>query len=280
MEATKIQWADSTLNLQMGCEGCELIKGVNVKAPTCYAKILTDRYAGRNGWPIAFNQPKIFPQRIKEITKWKDLTGLKRADKSWLDYYPRIIFLNDMGDTFSNGMPQDWFAEYLPMLAATKHIYMLLTKWPQRLAKFSQKYPLPNNIWVGTSVTSAKTAFRAKIINDEVQGGGIRWLSVEPMWSHINWKDGEVNKIELMIFGGHSGNGAKKCDIAWLSYQIEYCREHNICCFIKQLGAKVEYCNQPRLYIDHHGGDWNEWPSWLRVRQFPNPSFNQCNLFS
>lgn len=42
---TKIEWCDSTLNLQMGCDGCELWNpAAGVKH--CYAGTLTNIYAG------------------------------------------------------------------------------------------------------------------------------------------------------------------------------------------------------------------------------------------
>lgn len=69
---TLIEWADSTVNGQMGCKGCELWipdKGVR----RCYAGVLTERYAGQKGWPVAFDQPTTFPERILQACKWKSL---------------------------------------------------------------------------------------------------------------------------------------------------------------------------------------------------------------
>jgi hypothetical protein len=40
-ERTAIEWCDSTLNLQMGCDGCELTTGPG--PARCYAKVVTDR---------------------------------------------------------------------------------------------------------------------------------------------------------------------------------------------------------------------------------------------
>jgi hypothetical protein len=55
---TEIGFCDSTTNLQMGCDGCELWNGRDRRE--CYAGNLTTRYAGRPGWPIAFDQPRRF----------------------------------------------------------------------------------------------------------------------------------------------------------------------------------------------------------------------------
>jgi len=66
---THIEWCDSTLNAEMGCDGCELYNPKREATdttykPECYAKIQTDRYAGHSkGYPEAFNKPKLFTDR-------------------------------------------------------------------------------------------------------------------------------------------------------------------------------------------------------------------------
>jgi len=119
---TNIEWCDSSLNLMMGCDGCELwnpAKGIK----HCYAGVLTERYAGVNaGFPKSFDQPKIFRERIYDIAKWHDLTGKDRADKPWLNGMPRLIFLNDMGDTFTESLDLNWLAEkWGPMVCPKGH---------------------------------------------------------------------------------------------------------------------------------------------------------------
>lgn len=273
MKGTKIQWCDDTLNLQMGCEGCELIKGSNKNNPKCYAKILTDRYGGVNeGWPKTFEQPKIFMHRLDSVKGLKDLTGTDREFKPWLNGLPRIIFLNDMGDTFSSGMPENWFAPCLPVIARSPHIYMLLTKFPKRMAKFSQKFVLPKNLWCGVSITSFKTAFRADILANEVKCTGLKWLSVEPMWGNIDPQTLSFNDIKLLIFGGESGSVRSKVmpfDIGWLRNQLAYHKDKAI--FVKQLGSNPKNNVQKLFLKDMHGGDWDEWSEDLKVREFPHP---------
>jgi hypothetical protein len=39
--------------------------------------------------------------------------------------------------------------------------------------------------------------------------------------------------------------------------------------FLKQLGKKPFYQNQPLKLEDKHGGDWAEWPEDWRVRELP-----------
>jgi protein gp37 len=54
----------------------------------------------------------------------------------------------------------DWLTPLLPRLAASPHVYMLVTKRGRRLHEFSELYPLPANIWLGGSVTRQVTAGR------------------------------------------------------------------------------------------------------------------------
>jgi len=257
---THIQWCDSSNNPQMGCEGCELVKGQS--KPKCYAKVLTDRYAGLKGWPDNFETPKIFMDRVPKMVQWPDLTNTDRKYKPWLNGYPRLIFLNDMGDTFSAGMPEDWFKDVLPAITGTPHQYLVLTKWPTRFKYFTKRIgQLPDNIWPGTTITSEKTLFRAKDINI----GKIPWLSIEPLWGPVNLGKC-LDYIKWVIVGGESGTNPEPCRLEWIEDIILQCRAAGVPVFVKQLGAVLS--NQLNLK-DRSGGDWEEWPEHLRVREMP-----------
>jgi len=126
---TKIEYADSSLNLMMGCQGCELYDpepGEN----HCYAASMIRRYAGRKGWPESFTEPAYFPERLEQVLKWSDLTGTERPDKPWLNGMPRVVFVNDLGDGFApNVDPQRWLTkEALIRMGDSPHIWLLLTK--------------------------------------------------------------------------------------------------------------------------------------------------------
>jgi len=93
--------------------------------------MLTERMLSKgpvNGWPLAFDAPTIFPGRIAEAARWKDLTGTAREAKPCLDGMRRVIFVNNMGDTYTASLPVDWLASNLPLMAATPHRWLILTK--------------------------------------------------------------------------------------------------------------------------------------------------------
>lgn len=89
--------------------------------------------------------------------------------------------------------------------------------------------------------------------------------------------------IDWIIVGGESGPKARLFDLDWARSTIDQCKAAGVACFVKQLGAKPfevlpvsfpwEVCNRaedfPLELKDSHGGDWDEWPADLRVREFP-----------
>src|SRR5215470_1434064 len=207
-KGTKIEWADDTVNAEMGCDGCELWDPKN-KVRICYAGLLTERMLSTGslkGWPPAFDQPTIFPGRIATAARWTDLTGTGRAHKPWLDGLPRMIFLNDMGDTFTASLPLDWLTPELPIIAASPHIWLLLTKRADRLRVFSLRHTLPDNVWAGVSITSPQDQRLRHLMRTRAR---VRWISYEPMLAPVDWRpwlggDGRAG-LDWLIVGGASG---------------------------------------------------------------------------
>lgn len=159
-QKTFIQWCDSTLNLQMGCSGCELW---NPKRKSCYAGTITEKYAGRRGWPQKFESPIVFHERIESAEAWKNLTGTLRIDKPHLNGYPRVVFLNDMGDTHDHKLDPLWLSPFIPRLEALPHIHIILTKRARGAREFWKSYgPVPENIWIGTTLTTQENLHRAE----------------------------------------------------------------------------------------------------------------------
>lgn len=239
---TDIEYSDSTLNLMMGCDGCELWNpAAGVK--DCYAGVMTEHYGGRKGWPKTFDQPELFVERLNAALRWSDLTGKDRPDKPWLNGLPRIVFLNDMGDTFTESLPINWLAPLLPRIADSPHQYLLLTKRPDRMAKFSAGHPLPPNVWPGASVTSAKTVRRIGQLGG-VCGGGPRWLSCEPLlgtvrFGHWPYYDDEFPNsrfVDWCVGGGASGATASPMHPNWARLLRDQCGSYGISFLWKQWG--------------------------------------------
>jgi hypothetical protein len=156
----------------------------------------------------------------------------------------------------------------------------------------------PENLWAGTSITSQKTASRAKRLFDVP--AKVRFLSVEPMWSAVDlheafyvgdeggweWAGAKRQIISWVICGGESaqrGFKPRPFDLAWARSLRDQCKAADVPFFMKQLGLMPIYTVPGPLGLsdrgmslttnlvlrDSHGGDWNEWPDDLRVRQVP-----------
>lgn len=260
-EKTYIEWCDSSVNLQMGCDGCELWNPQTGNSH-CYAGTLTRRYEGAKGWPEKFEIPKIFPERIQASLRWTDLTGKTRPDKPWLNGLPRLIFLNDMGDTFTESLPVDWLAPFLPEMADSPHQWLILTKRPRRFAAFAKEHPLPKNVWAGTSVTSGRTLKRI----DELLTipAAFMFISCEPILEPIDlaryvgspnsdgycircgieWDEphkcppGFGRRPDWIIAGGESGLGSRKMNPDWARAIRDQCVGASVAFFMKQMDKK------------------------------------------
>lgn len=80
---------------------------------------------------------------------------------------------------------------------------------------------------------------------------------------------GRLKGIGWVIQGGESGPQAEEFQLSWAHQLRDVCAAEGIAYFLKQLGQKPIEDQQPLKFRDGHGGDWNEWPADLRVRQVP-----------
>jgi len=103
---------------------------------------------------------------------------------------------------------------------------------------------------------------------------------------------GCLPRLDWIIVGGESGPGARPFDLAWARSTVEQCRAAGVPVFVKQVGARPCHGEgegfphapgdvakprtvgdgEGRYFVtlrDRKGGDWNEWPEDLRVREFP-----------
>lgn len=308
MKDTPIEWADSSGNIQMGCHGCELWApticlhcgkaivelrgGSGLLRPrpsdrkyahvgageflheaepvkTCYAGALTERYAGHStGYPDSFEQPKLFLKRLPEMARWSDLTGKDRPAKPWLNGLPRCVFLNDMGDTFTAGLPLDWLAQESPelngrsplaILSGMKAIIMLLTKRADRMRQFFEQYPCPDNFIPMTSVTGPETLNRVRdLLKIKARWHGV---SVEPLL-RATTLDGYLDGLSWAITGAESGAGRRPYDLEAFRALRDRCAEVGVSYFQKQIDKVTPI------------------PDDLNVRQVPQFSLWPTGLFT
>ena len=280
---TKIEWADSTVNPTIGCDGCELWNPDD-DVRVCYAGKLTRRFGRSNrGLGENFDEVVTAPYRMKDAADWPDLRGQQRLGKSWLNGLPRLIFIGDMADSFARGIPFDYLRDEVlgavTSEAGRRHQWQWLTKQPKRMAEFSswlqdQGIKWPENLWPGTSLTTQSTTAR---INDLLKVGDnsttLRFVSVEPQWEPIlltRW----LPWLNWVIQGGTSGCDSHPFDLDWVEALQEQCSDAKVPYFLKQLGTRVVRGGKELQVRRGNNGDWTRWPSELRVRQMPLSAVN------
>jgi protein gp37 len=228
---------------------------------------------------------------------------------------PRRIFVNSMSDLFHNDVPFEFVDKVFAVMAlCPQHTFQILTKRPARMAEYlvdreswiAQAIEAPmwaegvdwdaadchlhdwplTNVWLGTSVEDQARA------DERIPWllkcpAKVRFLSCEPLLGPINPNDtcGKGEKLwwpDWVIVGGESGHNSRPCNVEWIRSIVGQCKDAEVACFVKQLGAKAHGLAEPddgwanprfRLGTfavkDSKGGDPSEWPEDLRVREFP-----------
>src|SRR6266567_6471692 len=95
---------------------------------------------------------QLHPERFREIAK------LPVKPVSLPPSERERIFICSMGDLFHKNVPDSLLHELFRNMAATPHIYQLLTKRPDRAAEWSG--PWSDNIWLGTTCGHEVTRWR------------------------------------------------------------------------------------------------------------------------
>lgn len=293
--STLIQSCDETWNWLVGCSkispGCK----------NCYAAV-----AARSARLQQFTQY----QKVKEwdgTVEFVESQLLKplswRSPKRVFTCSMSDIFHPNVQDEWRD-------RAFAIMAVAQQHTFQVLTKRPQAMLNYfselnllrlkrslpsSIKYsrldsinlPLPN-VWLGVSVENQQAAEERipLLIQTEAK---IRYLSCEPLLETVDLSEWIIDRkyqtdskppIHWVICGGESGTKARPCYVEWIRSLVNQCQSASIPVFVKQLGsnpvnskpyisgvADVHYNLQLK---DRKGGNINEFPDDLMIRQFPS----------
>ena len=272
---TSIQWADSTVNPVMGCDGCELWSG---QTRICYAGRDHIRRSGNKGFAKNFDVPETFPGRMATAASWPDLKGTVRRDKPWLNGRPRYIFVSDMGDALSTSLfkgNKERLFQYLGVeiidavrsTAGRRHVWLWLTKRPSVMAEFAEFIggPWPDNLVAMTSLTTKHQLRRVEhLLRVPAR---YRGLSCEPLNGPIaNELEPflKTGAIHWVILGGQSGKNALPMRIEHAKRLITISEAWKVPVFVKQLGPTPSEGGRSLSLVDYKGGDESEWPESLR----------------
>lgn len=285
---SKIQWTDASWNPVTGCTrvspGCD----------HCYMMAQWPRLHGMGvkGYEGESDQVHLHPDRLDIPLHWQR---------------PRKIFVCSMSDLFHPRVPIEFIAKvYAAMLRAKQHTFQVLTKRPGRAASIypqlaelvrleleqgawssippgdrlgdwwkqaNSLWPLPN-VWVGTSVESAKYLPRLDVLARVP--APVRFVSCEPLLGPLDLRPWlmpdkrpihsfaenqarqmedlmpgvgqplrRAGKVHWVIVGGESGAGARPMYPGWPSDIRDQCLEAGVPFFFKQHGEWRPLVSEP-----------------------------------
>jgi protein gp37 len=245
-QTSSIQWTDATWNIARGCTK------VDEDCKFCYM------------YRDSFNNTRYNPLNV---VRTKTVFNLPLKLKE-----PSKIFTSSLTDFFHEEIDSYRHEAWDIIRQCPQHTFQILTKRPERIMDH-----VPEdwgdgwgNVWMGTSIGSEKAIKRLDHL--EKVKAKIKFISFEPL--HEKIEAGFVGMVDWVIIGGESGNETGKyryrpCELGWIEKIIDGYRDHpytNPAVFVKQLGTHL--AKQLGLK-DRHGGNIDEWPEHLRIREFP-----------
>lgn len=232
---SKIEWTDATWNPVTGCTQ------VSAGCDHCYALTFAERWRGIPGHPYEQGfDLRLWPSRLDIPVRWTK---------------PRRIFVNSMSDLFHADVPDEFIVQvFETMVQADHHLYQILTKRPQRLARMAARLPWPDHIWAGVSVESNDVAWRADFLRKVPCA--VRFVSAEPLIGPIDRLN--LDGIHWLITGGESGNGHRPCDPDWVRDARDRATAEGVAFFHKQWGGRTSKVGGREL----DGRTWDEMPAW------------------
>jgi len=160
-----------------------------------------------------------------------------------------------MGDGFTKSLPLDWLAPELPLMAASPHQWLFLSKRPDRQRQFAERHELPRNVWCGTSITTVQDQRLRHLMRTRA---AIKFVSYEPVWGPVDWRPWFERGLNWLIVGGESGTGYRDREMSLKSlwWAVQQCQEAKVPLFVKQDSAM-------------RPGQQGRIPDDLMIRQYP-----------
>lgn len=300
-ENSKIQWTHNTFNPHRGCvrvsEGCRL----------CYAERSSGRnpavlgvwglesqggtrvVAAETQWrePPKWNaecaachtRSRVFCASIADV--FEDWTG------PMIDSQRRRIVAQRWYPSLGVGGHDPLTMDHIrvrlgDLIRRTPHLdWLLLTKRPENalammgdhmfgVTSQNKTVVIPPNVWIGATVENQRRAEERgpELVKIRQAGARVAFMSCEPLLGPVNIKAylGEDTGVNWVICGGESGakSDVVEFDPFWGRMLRDQCDEVGVPFFMKQLGSAPV-----QLTVKGKGGEMDEFPEYLRVRNVP-----------
>lgn len=253
-QKTKIEWTDATWNIARGC--------TKVDEDCKYCYMYRESLDSKRYNPLQVSRTKtVFDMPLKYKETKSNCWGGRP-----------LIFTCSLTDFFHESI-DSYRDEAWDIIRRCPHlIFQILTKRPERIIENTPADLLQaDNIWFGTSVGSEKG--KQRILDLIKVDCKTRFVSFEPLHERVDMNLDllDLLKIDWAIIGGESGNDNGKyryrpCRIEWIEELVNDLTPISAI-FVKQMGT---YLSKELKMSDRHGGNIDEFPKHLQIRQFPN----------
>lgn len=264
-ENSAISWTDHTMNFWIGCTK------VSPACTNCYAAVDTfarrERSRGRELWGPHADRHRTSAALWKKPYQWNRAEFLEcldcgsrfskilRSEKYCWECESentvparQRVFVSSLSDICETH-PQitgDMRREIAKIVMDCENLdFLFLTKRPEEFNfLWTQHFgsPLPDNLWVGTTVENQKYADERIPALLKIPAK-VRFLSCEPLLGHIGFNASPVlrdafenKKIHWVIAGGESGSKARPMNPLWVRGLRDQCKDAGIAFHFKQWG--------------------------------------------
>jgi protein gp37 len=259
---SKIEWCDETINPIVGCSK------ISAACDNCYALNMANRLQEMNVRGYTDVVRKNSDNKLEWTGYLNFIESELQKPSKWKK--PKRIFVGSMTDLFHENSDFTWINKIINMIKENPHhTFMFLTKRPGRMYRYFGEHIENQNIknlWIGVTVENQREAELRIPILLHTPGDNIRFVSVEPMLERINFasivklefydlnaltgkmidldpvfadcynENNKTNKLDWVICGGETGNGARPMHPDWVNALFEQCKNHNTPFFFKSWG--------------------------------------------
>lgn len=208
-----ISWANWSWNPVTGClHGCDY----------CYAREIatSDRYSA--AYPVGFT-PLFHHERLGAPTntiipaQYRDDSHESCSDGDCKICAYRRVFVCSMADLYGRWVPDEWIEKvHQSMLDAPQWQYITLTKFPARYVGLE----MPPGAWVGTSVDEQKRVRIAEDAFRKIEGGAVKWLSLEPLREPLVFED--LSVFDWVVIGAQTATNQPSGHVPAFAPPIEW----------------------------------------------------------